>query len=134
MVKKGHVLEELWLKKIETYLEMESKSKVMDSMALCLTDMDGYSIYDILALELSNLLDGLDTLGLEQNTGEMYARSHRYNKIKYAVMDASEQSLINIINVDNSNIRNVQIIDEGPYGIHFIFNLSYADILHGLPS
>lgn len=132
-MEKGHFIEGLWMQQIETYVEMETKSKVMDTMALSLTNMDGYSIYDVLALELANLVNGLDDLGLIENSADMYAKSHMYNKIKYAVLEAAQRSLVNVVTIEDSHIRNVQIINEGN-SINFIFNLSYANILHGLPA
>jgi hypothetical protein len=132
-MEQGRVVEELWKRQIASYLEAPAQTKVMDAMAFSLTDMNGYSIYDVLGVELARLLEGLDSLGLEYNTGTMYAQSHRYNKIKYAVMDAAQISLINVVRVDNAHINAVQFIDE-PTEISFIFNLSYSNILYGLPA
>lgn len=133
MMEKGRLVEELWRRQVGTYLETPAQTKVMDTMAFSLTDMNGYSAYDFLGVELAHLLEGLDALGLEHNTGEMYARSHKYNKIKYAVMDAAQISMINTVNIEGAHIHGVQFVDEGN-AIHFIFNLAYSNILYGLPT
>lgn len=131
-MQRGQFVEEIWRRQIESYLETPTQTKVMDTMAFSLTDMGGYAIYDFLAIELARLLEGLDNLGIEHNSGTMYEQSHKYNKIKYNVMDMAQRSLINIVNIDNAHLRNVQIIDEANT-IHFMFNLSYSNILYGLP-
>jgi hypothetical protein len=131
-MRKGRLIEEIWMKNLESYVETDGHVKVMDSMAICLTDMGGYSVYDYLALELENVLTTLDEFGLDINTMTMGAFSHAYNKLKYTVLDAAQKSLTSVVNIDAPIIRNVQIVDE-PKDISFIFNVAYVSVSQGLP-
>lgn len=129
---KFRYLEELWTNEVESHLRTDGNEKINHCIALSLTDMGTYPIYDFMAMELDHMLIALDEMDMIVNSSVIDGYAYIYNKLKYTVLASTQKSLTNTINIDGMLIKNIQIMDTYK-DINFIFNLSYLEMLQGYP-
>jgi hypothetical protein len=125
-------LEELWTNEVSSHLQSNGNEKVNHCVAISLTDMGGYPIYDFLAMELDHMLIALDEMDVIANSSIIPGHAYLYNKLKYSVLAATQKSLTTNVSIDGMLIKNVQVMDTYK-DINFIFTVSYLEMFQGYP-